>query len=43
MTTVISVKHTDPQYEGQTKTKLANPDAKNAVDLVVGEKLEDYL
>ena len=43
MTTVISVKHTDPQYEGQTKTKLANPDAKSAVDLVVGEKLEDYL
>jgi len=43
MTTVISVKHPDPQYEGQTKTKLANPDAKNAVDLVVGQKLEDYL
>ncbi|ATG97704.1 DNA topoisomerase (ATP-hydrolyzing) subunit B [Mesoplasma lactucae] len=43
MTSVISIKHTDPQYEGQTKTKLANPDAKIAVDAVVGENFESYL
>ncbi|KAF5295851.1 hypothetical protein FQA39_LY13024 [Lamprigera yunnana] len=37
------LRHTDPQYEGQTKTKLANPDAKKAVDAIVGQYFEEFL
>ena len=33
---IISIKHPDPQFEGQTKTKLGNTDAKSAVDDVFG-------
>jgi DNA gyrase subunit B len=36
---VISVKLTDPQFEGQTKAKLGNPDTKGIVESVVGEGL----
>jgi len=43
MTAVISVKLKDPQFEGQTKTKLGNPEAKTAVETVVAEGLADYL
>ena len=32
LTAVVSVKHPDPQFEGQTKTKLGNSDARTAVD-----------
>ncbi|WP_026389466.1 DNA topoisomerase (ATP-hydrolyzing) subunit B [[Acholeplasma] multilocale] len=43
MVCIVSIRHTDPQYEGQTKTKLANPDAKKAVDAVVGDAFEEFL
>ncbi|WP_027063490.1 DNA topoisomerase (ATP-hydrolyzing) subunit B [Mesoplasma seiffertii] len=43
MVCIVSIRHTDPQYEGQTKTKLANPDAKKAVDAVVGDSFEEFL
>lgn len=39
MTCVISIKHTNPRFEGQTKTKLDNPDAAKAVSKVAGEQL----
>ena len=38
MTSVISVKHPDPRFEGQTKTKLDNQDAAKVVSKVTGEK-----
>ncbi|MCB9359220.1 DNA topoisomerase (ATP-hydrolyzing) subunit B [Candidatus Woesearchaeota archaeon] len=40
---VISVKVPNPQFEGQTKTKLGNSDVKGIVDSVVFEKLSEYL
>lgn len=40
---VVSVKLTDPQFEGQTKTKLGNADVRGIVDSVVGEGLGRYL
>ncbi len=40
---VVSVKIREPQFEGQTKAKLGNPEAKSAVDSVVGEALADFL
>jgi DNA gyrase subunit B len=43
LTTVISVKVAEPQFEGQTKTKLGNSDAMGAVDQAVGEALQYYL
>ena len=43
MTAVISVKIRTPQFEGQTKAKLGNPEAKNAVETAVSEGLSDYL
>ncbi len=43
LTTVVSVKIQEPQFEGQTKTKLGNPEARNAVDTVVSEHLAEYL
>ena len=42
-TGVISVKLRDPQFEGQTKAKLGNPEAKTAVETVVSETLSDFL
>ncbi|MCR4715609.1 MAG: DNA gyrase subunit B [Lachnospiraceae bacterium] len=38
MTAVISIKHPDPRFEGQTKTKLDNPDANKAVSSIIGEQ-----
>lgn len=43
LTAVISVKVAEPQFEGQTKTKLGNSDAMGAVDQAVGEMLSHYL
>lgn len=42
MTAVVSVKHPDPRFEGQTKTKLDNPDAGKAVSKVVSEQIVLY-
>ena len=42
MTAVISVKHPDPRFEGQTKTKLDNPDAAKVTARVVSEELPRY-
>ncbi|MUH59249.1 DNA topoisomerase (ATP-hydrolyzing) subunit B [Bifidobacterium canis] len=43
LTAVISVKLTNPQFEGQTKTKLGNSEAKTFVQRVMNEKLSDWL
>lgn len=43
LTAVISVKVMEPQFEGQTKTKLGNSEVKSVVESIVGEKLADYL
>ncbi|YBU88789.1 MAG: DNA topoisomerase (ATP-hydrolyzing) subunit B [Candidatus Walczuchella monophlebidarum] len=43
LTAVISVKVLDPQFEGQTKTKLGNHEVSGVVDRIVGEMLYDYL
>jgi len=43
LTVVISVRLTQPQFEGQTKTKLGNSDIEGLVNSVVGEALTDYL
>lgn len=39
---IISIKHPDPQFEGQTKTKLGNTDAKTAVDDVFSTQVQRY-
>jgi DNA gyrase subunit B len=43
LTAVISVKLTEPQFEGQTKTKLGNTEAKTFVQKVVNDQLGDWL
>ena len=43
LTAVISVKVMEPQFEGQTKTKLGNSEVAGAVDRIVGEMLNNYL
>ncbi|PRY09718.1 DNA gyrase subunit B [Pontibacter ummariensis] len=43
LTAVISVKVAEPQFEGQTKTKLGNSEVSGAVDVAVGEMLTQYL
>ncbi len=43
LTAVISVKIKEPQFEGQTKAKLGNPEARTAVESVFGEALRVYL
>lgn len=40
---IISIKHPDPQFEGQTKTKLGNTDAKTAVEDVFTTQVQRYL
>ncbi|MGH7889716.1 MAG: toprim domain-containing protein, partial [Thermodesulfobacteriota bacterium] len=42
LTAVLSVKIPDPQFEGQTKTKLGNSEAKGIVEQITGENLIDY-
>ncbi len=43
LTAVVSIKIKEPQFEGQTKGKLGNPEAKNAVEAAVAEALTDFL
>ena len=43
LTAVISVKVMEPQFEGQTKTKLGNSEVSGAVDKIVGEMLSNFL
>ena len=43
LTCVISVKHPNPQYEGQTKTKLGNSEVRKIASTVVGEGLRQWL
>ena len=43
LTAVISVKLTNPQFEGQTKAKLGNSDMRTLVDSVVSDRLEQFL
>jgi DNA gyrase subunit B len=43
LTAVVSVKVQEPQFEGQTKTKLGNSEVMGAVDIAVGEALGNYL
>jgi len=43
LTAVISVKLQEPQFEGQTKARLGNPEVRTAVETVVADGLEEYL
>ncbi|WP_368653504.1 DNA topoisomerase (ATP-hydrolyzing) subunit B [Ornithinibacillus sp. 4-3] len=43
MTAVVSVKHTNPQFEGQTKTKLGNSDARTVTDAIFSSKFSTFL
>ena len=43
LTAVVSVKHPNPQYEGQTKTKLGNSEVRKIVSTVVGDGLSQWL
>ncbi|MBN2300603.1 MAG: DNA topoisomerase (ATP-hydrolyzing) subunit B, partial [Acholeplasmataceae bacterium] len=43
LTVIVSLKHPNPQFEGQTKTKLGNPEVRQITSQVVGEGLERYL
>jgi DNA gyrase subunit B len=43
LTAIISIKLPDPQFEGQTKTKLGNSEIKGIVESIVNEKLYEYL
>lgn len=43
LTAVISIKVAEPQFEGQTKTKLGNSEVTGAVDMAIGEALDYYL
>jgi DNA gyrase subunit B len=43
LTAVVSVKIREPQFEGQTKAKLGNPEAKVAVEAVLADGLDDFL
>ncbi len=42
LTAIISVKHPNPQFEGQTKTKLGNSEVKTITDSILTEKLETF-
>lgn len=42
MTAIVSIKHPDPRFEGQTKTKLDNPDAAKAAGKVTGDEIVRY-
>ena len=43
ITAIISIKLSEPQFEGQTKAKLGTPEARTAVETVVGEGLREWL
>ena len=43
LTAIISIKHPDPQYEGQTKTKLGNSEVRKIVSSILGDQLQKFL
>jgi len=43
LTAVISIKLREPQFEGQTKARLGNPEARTAVEVILAAALEEYL
>jgi len=43
LTAVISIKHTEPQFEGQTKTKLGNSDVRSVTDSIFSQEFSKYL
>ena len=43
LTMIVSVKHPDPQFEGQTKTKLGNSEVRGVVDKIFSEAFERFL
>ncbi|GLB58975.1 DNA gyrase subunit B [Cytobacillus sp. NCCP-133] len=43
LTAIVSVKHPDPQFEGQTKTKLGNSEVRTATDTIFSEALEKFM
>ncbi|OHB22808.1 MAG: DNA gyrase subunit B [Parcubacteria group bacterium RIFCSPLOWO2_01_FULL_48_18] len=43
LTAVISVKLREPQFEGQTKARLGNPEARTAVEAIIGESFKEFL
>ena len=43
LTTIVSIKLKEPQFEGQTKARLGNPEARTATETVVGAALREYL
>ncbi|MCM3588122.1 DNA topoisomerase (ATP-hydrolyzing) subunit B [Mesobacillus maritimus] len=43
ITAIISVKHPDPQFEGQTKTKLGNSEVRNVTDAAFSERFESFM
>ncbi len=43
LTAIVSIKHTDPQFEGQTKTKLGNSDVRTVTDSIFSEAFSKFL
>ena len=43
LTAIVSIKHPNPQFEGQTKTKLGNSEVRGITDSILSEKLETFL
>src|SRR5690625_7130357 len=43
LTCVLSIKVAEPQFEGQTKTKLGNSEVQSAVEVILYDKLNEYL
>lgn len=43
LTAIVSIKVKEPQFEGQTKSRLGNPEVKSAVEVVFGEAFSDFL
>ncbi len=43
LTAIVSIKHPDPQFEGQTKTKLGNSEARAITDSIFSEKMEKFM
>lgn len=42
LTAIISVKHPDPQYEGQTKTKLGNAEVRKIASNIISKSLDQF-
>ncbi|USK87450.1 DNA topoisomerase (ATP-hydrolyzing) subunit B [Peribacillus asahii] len=43
LTAIVSIKHPDPQFEGQTKTKLGNSEVRSVADSILSEKLDAFM